>query len=245
MNTCLNLPLNIVDVVTICYLERKSQGLNESYSLLFCPKLGKIPPTCQSVGFLMSMRHKFKISSLYKQSLLNSLSDKLLVHKAKRDDKEAFGKLYLNHLDSIYRYIFFRVNQEREQAEDLTEIVFFKAWEKLDNFDEDGVGFRAWIYKIAHNLVIDHYRDNKKRVELNDSIPDESQNVEEKVLKDLESKNLLKAIEQLSEEQREVITMKFIEGLSNKEISKVLNKHEDAIRALQYRALKVLKQILG
>jgi RNA polymerase sigma-70 factor (ECF subfamily) len=191
------------------------------------------------------MRHKFQISSLYKGNLIKSISDKILVRKAKRGDREAYGMLYLKHLDSIYRYIYFRVNQDRYEAEDLTEIVFFKAWDKLDYFEEDGVGFRAWIYKIAHNLVIDHYRDNKKRAELNDSIPDESQNVEEKVLKDLESKNLLKAIEQLSEEQREVITMKFIEGFSNKEIGKVLNKGDDAVRALKFRALKKLRKLLS
>ena len=191
------------------------------------------------------MRHKFDFSSLYNQSPLKAFSDKLLVHKAKRGNKEAFGKLYLKYLDSIFRYVFFKVNQDRLQAEDLTQTVFFKAWEKLDNFDEDGVGFRAWIYKIAHNLVIDHYRDRKHKVELNEAIPDESQSVEEKVFQESESKNLLRAIEQLSEEQREVITMKFIEGMSNKEISKILNKNKDAIRALQHRALRALKQILG
>jgi len=191
------------------------------------------------------MRHIFNISSLYYRSPLKSFSDKLLVHKAKRGDKEAFGKLYLKHLDSIFRYIFFRVNQDSQQAEDLTEIVFFKTWEKLESFDEQGVGFRAWIYKIAHNTVIDYYRESKQNVQLNEAIPDESQNVEEKVLQESESKNLLRAIKQLSEEQQEVITMKFIEGMSNKEISKILNKNKDAIRALQYRALKVLKQLLG
>lgn len=190
------------------------------------------------------MRHKFDFSSLYNRSPLKAFADKLLVFKAKGGDKEAFGKLYLKHLDSIYRYIFFRVNQDREQAEDLTETVFFKAWEKLDSFDEQGIGFRAWIYKIAHNLVIDHYRDSKHKVEFSEAIPDESQNVEEKVFQESESKNLLKAIKQLSEEQREIITMKFIEGMSNREICKIINKSENAVRALQYRALKTLRGIL-
>jgi len=197
----------------------------------------------------MPMRHKFNISSLYKQSFemqnpLTALSDRWLVHKAKRGDKEAFGKLYRKYLGTIYRYIFFRVNQDRPQAEDLTEMVFFKSWEKLDKFNEHGPGFRAWIYTIAHNLVIDYYRESKLQVELNEAIPDESQNIEEKVFQDLENKNLMEAIKQLSEEQREVIIMKFIERLSNKEISRILNKNEVAIRALQYRALKNLKQIL-
>lgn len=193
----------------------------------------------------MSIRHKIQIFSLYRKNLFKVISDRILVRKAKRGNRQAFGTLYLRHLDSIYRYIFFRINQDSQEAEDLTEIVFFNAWEKLDYFDEDGVGFRAWIYKIAHNLVIDHYRFSKKRVELSETITDENQNIEEKVIQNLESKNLLKAIDKISEEQREVITMKFIEGFSNKEIGRFLNKNEDAIRALQYRALKNLRKILG
>ena len=83
---------------------------------------------------------------MYKKSALNSITDKILVYRAKRGDKEAYGKLYLKYIDSIYRYIFFRVNQNHEEAEDITEIVFFKAWEKFATFDEQAGGFQAWIY---------------------------------------------------------------------------------------------------
>lgn len=157
----------------------------------------------------MSMRHKIQISSLYRKNLFKvisdkqslSLRDKILVRKAKRGNKQAYGKLYLKHLDSIYRYIYFRVNQDRQEAEDLTEIVFFKAWDKLEHFDEKGHGFRAWIYKIAHNLVIDYYRDSNKRTSLNENIPDEEQGAEEKVIADFEKEALMRAIKKLSIEQ--------------------------------------------
>ena len=84
---------------------------------------------------------------MYNKSALNIISDKILVYKAKRGDKEAYGKLYLRYFDAIYRYIFFRVSQNHEEAEDITEIVFFKAWEKFATFDEQPAGFRAWIFQ--------------------------------------------------------------------------------------------------
>jgi len=191
------------------------------------------------------MRHKFQISSLYKGNLFKSISDRRLVRKAKKGNKDAYGKLYLKHLDSIYRYIFFRVGQNTHEAEDLTEIVFFKAWEKIDNFNEKGYGFRAWIYKIAHNLVIDYYRDIKRLTSLDEGIPYEGKGIEEKAIEDFEKDALMKAIEKLSSEQKEVITMKYIEGFSNKEIGKVLNKGDDAVRALKSRALKKLRKLLS
>lgn len=189
------------------------------------------------------MRNKFSLSSLYKRSPLNTITDTIFVYKAKKGDKEAYGKLYLKYFDSIYRYIFFKVNQNRQDAEDLTEIVFFKAWEKIEAFDAQAGGFRAWIYKIAHNQVIDHYKKENRQTTLHETVIDEKQNLEEKVLQDLEHENALKAIEKLPPDQKEVIVMKFIEGLSNREIAKILGKEENAIRAVQFRALNHLHKI--
>ncbi|OGG27253.1 hypothetical protein A2960_00335 [Candidatus Gottesmanbacteria bacterium RIFCSPLOWO2_01_FULL_39_12b] len=184
--------------------------------------------------------------SLYKKkkSALNIFTDKILVYKVKKGDKEAYGKLYLKYFDSIYRYIFFRVNQNRQDAEDITEIVFFKAWKGFEAFDEERAGFRAWIYKITHNQVIDFYKKDNRKTTLDETVIDEKQNLEENVLQNLEHEHTLKAIEKLPLDQKEIIIMKFIEGLSNQEIGSVLGKKENAVRALQFRALKKLHKML-
>lgn len=173
------------------------------------------------------------------------ISDKILVEKAKNGDREAFGKLYLKYLDTIYRYIFFRVNQDIQTAEDLAEVVFFKAWQNIVNFAEQDAFFKAWLYKIAHNVVIDHYRTENKPAVLKEELINENDNVLEDFERKIEIAALMKAINKLSDEQKQIITLKFIEGLSNKEMLQILNKKEEAIRALQYRALKKLKELLS
>ena len=192
------------------------------------------------------MRHKFLKTALHNKSLIKSFfADKILVKKVKKGNKEAFGSLYKRHLDSIYRYVFFRVRKDQKVAEDITQSVFFRALEKIDTFDEEGVGFRPWIYKIAHNSVIDYYRKYKNQTGLTETLIDESQNVEEKTLKDFEVQNVLNALDLLSDEQRQVIIMRFVSGLSGKETAKALGKNEEAIRSMQYRALKTLRKILN
>jgi RNA polymerase sigma-70 factor, ECF subfamily len=191
------------------------------------------------------MRHKLQKLALYKSSILKTLTDKLLVYKAKNGDKEAFGKLYQKYLDSIYRYIFFRVNQDKKIAEDLTQAVFYKALEKLDSFDEEIAGFRPWIYKIAHNLVIDHYRNFRQTTTLNEMLADEDHKFEEKILQNMQVQNIYKAMnKELTEEQKQIIILKFVNDLSNKEIALILNKNEEAIRSLQYRALQNLRKTI-
>lgn len=189
------------------------------------------------------MRHKFSIFPLYKKRVNDLISERLLVYKAKKKDKKAFAKLYLKHADSIYRYVFFRVNRDIQQAEDITQEVFFRAWGKIDSLRDEKVNFRAWIFRIAHNLVIDYYRGSKNETGLNENIPDHK-HTEEKNLEKLDQELLLSAIEKLTHEQKEVIVMKFIEGFSVREISKVIKKKEIAVRAIQYRGLKKLKKLL-
>jgi RNA polymerase sigma-70 factor, ECF subfamily len=191
------------------------------------------------------MRHKLRNISFYNKRFFSALTDKLLVNKVKKGDKEAYGKLYRRYFDSIYRYIFFRVGQDRETAEDLVQIVFFKALVKIDEFNEEGVGFRPWIYRIAHNQIIDHYRSYKSNSSLTENLPDENQNFEDRVLKDLEYQKVLSAFEKIPEEQREIITMRFISELSNKEIADALNKNEEAVRSMIYRGVKNLRKILN
>lgn len=173
------------------------------------------------------------------------LSDIFLIRQMKQGDREAFGKLYLKYLDAIYRYIYFRVGQEKAIAEDISETVFFKAWEHIGSFKENQGTIKAWLYMIAKNAITDHFRTNKPTVELDENLIQVDNNIEKELERDDDAKNLTNAINKLTDEQKQVITMKYIEDMSNEEIAQVLNKHEDAIRALQHRALEKLKKLMA
>ncbi|MCL5797692.1 MAG: sigma-70 family RNA polymerase sigma factor [Patescibacteria group bacterium] len=175
---------------------------------------------------------------------VEGLSDYILVKMAKRGDCDAFGKIYLKYLDGIYRYIYFRVNQNEQTAEDLAETVFFRAWNHIKVFDENSGTLKSWLYRIAHNAVIDHFRDNRKQVTLEEGLVEEKVSLEEKIIQNFELRELAQAINKLTDEQKQVITLRFIEDMTNDEIAKIVNKKEDAVRALQSRALKKLRNLL-
>src|SRR5512140_3063172 len=158
-----------------------------------------------------------------------------LVLLAKAGDAEAFGQLYETYLDRIYRYIYFRVTDE-QTAEDLISQVFTKAWENLDRYQPSGRPFIAWLYTIAHNTVIDHYRTRKDTV----SIASDAPSPHEQVELHFEADNLRAALQTLTPEQQQVVVLKFIAGMSTDEIAGQLKKSAGAIRALQMRALQAL-----
>ncbi|MDE2588202.1 MAG: sigma-70 family RNA polymerase sigma factor [Patescibacteria group bacterium] len=172
------------------------------------------------------------------------ISEWILVQKVKLGDKEAFGTLYSFYLDKIFRYIFFRVNQQMEVAEDLTEVSFIKAWEKIDLYKKEGGSFSSWIYTIARNTVIDYFREHNRLTSLSEDQIDGENNAEEKIMITFEIERVQEAMKYLTVEQQEIITLKFINDMSNKEIAIFLGKKEDAIRALQYRALQELRKRL-
>ena len=164
-----------------------------------------------------------------------------LVTLAKAGDAEAFGHLYETYLDRIYRYIYFRVTDE-QTAEDLISQVFTKAWENLDRYQPSGRPFIAWLYTIAHNTVIDHYRTRKDTVAIENtiSLASDAPSPHEQVELHFEADNLRAALQTLTPEQQQVIVLKFISGMSTDEIAGQLHKSAGAIRALQMRALQAL-----
>lgn len=164
-----------------------------------------------------------------------------LVLLAKAGDAEAFGHLYETYLDRIYRYIYFRVTDE-QTAEDLISQVFTKAWENLDRYQPSGRPFIAWLYTIAHNTVIDHYRTRKDTVAIENtlSLASDSPSPDEQVELHFEADNLRSALQTLTLEQQQVVVLKFIAGLTTDEIAAQLRKSPGAIRALQMRALQAL-----
>jgi RNA polymerase sigma-70 factor (ECF subfamily) len=178
------------------------------------------------------------------QSPDSETQEALLVKKAVSGDSSAFAGLYEIYVDDVYRFIFHRVGHE-QTAEDLTSQVFLKAWDKLGRYEIRGLPFGAWLFQIARNTVIDYYRTYKETLPLEHLNSDPAVNVAKEVEKQLEGEWLRTVLQHLTEDQREVLVLKFINGLKTQEIAQVMGKRQGAIRALQMRALQALAEILG
>jgi RNA polymerase sigma-70 factor (ECF subfamily) len=168
-----------------------------------------------------------------------------LVERAAGGDFEVFSELYSIYLDKIYRYVFYQV-KDRMTAEDITEDVFVKAWKAIGTCKGKGKTFLSWLYRIAHNHVIDYLRKMQKYTSIEEmenmvTISDPKLELEA----ELEHQELLELVACLPQNQRQVIILKFIEDMGNREIGRIMNKKEGAIRVLQMRALATLRQKLG
>ena len=165
---------------------------------------------------------------------------------AAQGDKQAFGMLYSQYLDEIYRFVFFKV-ESKQTAEDITEETFVKAWKNLPKIiKKDGriKNFRAWLYRIANNSVIDYYRKKKPVGELSDSRPNNMLLPEEVVIKQENSHQLTLSVKELEPDFQEIIILRMVNQLSHKEVASIMNISESHSRVLLYRALKKLKEIL-
>lgn len=166
-----------------------------------------------------------------------------LIKKAKKGDKFAFGILYKEYMPRIFRYILYLIS-DKEQAEDLTQETFLKAWKYLPKFRSKKGTFQAFIYRIARNLVIDYQRKKKAKVmepEFTSRI-ESSDNVEEKVVRKEKKEEVLQALEKLPDFDRELIILRYFEELSFKEIAKTVKKKEGTIRVRVHRVLATLKE---
>ncbi len=168
-----------------------------------------------------------------------------LVQRSCAGDSDAFGQLYEHLVDRVYRYIYFRVTDD-QTAEDLTSKVFLKAWEHLPRFKKSESPFIAWLYRIAHNTVIDHYRTKKETVHLDEiaSLPSSHPMPDEQYDSRSDAQSLRRALQRLTAPQREVVTMKLMDGMRTEEIAARLHKSPGAVRALQMRALQALAAII-
>lgn len=161
-------------------------------------------------------------------------------------DPAAFGALYDRFLDRVYRYLYYRVGN-RPDAEDLAEQVFTKAWDAIPRFRWQGKPFLAWLYRLAHNVLVDHVRTHKPVISLdNDDRPIEiaSDASTRELERQLDADLLGRAISQLTADQQQVIVLRFIEGYDSVQIARIMDKREGAIRALQLRALLRLRRVL-
>lgn len=178
-------------------------------------------------------------------TLSEQLDDIQLIEDAGNGDNEAFGILYERYVRKIYNYIYYRTGNINE-AEDLTAKVFHRAFRHIESYNQRGVPFSAWLYRIAHNLVANWYRDRsrKKEVSLDDQLPSSFHFdfPESSIEKSQESEKMMKAIRRLPPERQQLIILKFVEGLSNSEIGLIMRKSEGAIKSLYHRTLETLRK---
>lgn len=166
-----------------------------------------------------------------------------LVERALNGDAEAFGDLYELYLDEIYRYIYYRVAEPAE-AEDLTEMVFLKAWEALPESSEPMDDIRAWLYRVAHNLVVDQHRTRKPTVPLEESLDHGDHATPERAALTLDaSRELALKVAQLKPILQQVLLCRFVSEMSHAETARTMGLREGHVRVLQYRALKEIRRL--
>lgn len=167
-----------------------------------------------------------------------------LTARARQGDREAFGDLYELYLEELYRYVFYRINH-KEDAEDLTEQVFLKAWAGLPSYRGE-VPFKSWIYRIARNAVVDHYRARKPELPLEgQELPvDGGNHPQEFALAQERTQLLAEAISKQSALHQDVLVLRFINGLSTVETARILERNVGTIRVLQHRALRSMRSYL-
>ena len=167
-----------------------------------------------------------------------------LVERAKRGDREALEELYLLHFDRIYSYLHMSVGN-RHDAEDLTTQTFLKMLEAIGRFEWKSVPFSAWLFRIAHNLAMDFFRAGK-RVQPEEEVPEppgsEEASAEFHALHSIGRSSMLDLIADLSPEQRQVLTLKFVFDFANGDVAQILGKTEGAVKSLQHRALATLQK---
>lgn len=182
---------------------------------------------------------------------IGKVEEKLLLYRAKKNDREAFIKAYDLYIDQLYRFVYFKVGS-KEEAEDLCSAVFLKTWNYiLENDLKNEKTLKALLYKVARNSIIDHYRKNKSRQSVSLDGGNEPEVVDEKqdLKRSMELKTDLAALEkrlpELKDEYREIIILRFVNELSIKEIAEVLDKSKGNVRVLIFRALNALRELVS
>ncbi|WP_431784665.1 ECF subfamily RNA polymerase sigma factor, BldN family [Streptomyces chumphonensis] len=170
-----------------------------------------------------------------------------LVERAQDGEADAFGMLYDQYADTVYRYIYYRVGG-RATAEDLTSETFLRALRRIGTFTWQGRDFGAWLVTIARNLVADHFKSSRFRLEVTTGEMLDANEVErspeDSVLERLSNDALLDAVRRLNPQQQECVTLRFLHGLSVAETARIMSKNEGAIKTLQYRAVRTLARLL-
>ncbi|WP_239676570.1 sigma-70 family RNA polymerase sigma factor [Natronosporangium hydrolyticum] len=174
-----------------------------------------------------------------------------LVERAQAGESEAFGLLYDRYVETVFKFIYFRVGN-RQLAEDLTSDTFLRALKRINSFTWQGRDLGAWLVTIARNLVADHFKSGRYRLEVatGDVLDSDKEDrgpegtPETVVVDHITNVTLLSAVKQLNPEQQECIVLRFLQGFSVAETAQAMGKNEGAIKALQYRAVRALARLL-
>ena len=171
-----------------------------------------------------------------------TLSESDLVSRAK-EDPEAFGQLYTRYVDKIYNYVYYRTGNSQD-AEDLTAKAFYQALRNVHRYVDRGLPFSAWLYRIAHNLVANWHRDRSRRQVISlDALALVSERPEPEARLQLEDdqQRLLRLIRQMTDDRQQLLILKFVEQMSNREIAQIMGRTEGAIKSLYHRTLLSLR----
>jgi RNA polymerase sigma-70 factor (ECF subfamily) len=175
------------------------------------------------------------------------VDEQLLLKSAQDGDAEAFGELYEFYAPAIFRFIYAHI-ENRLDAEDITEDVFFRAWRSLPGYKEQGVPFIALLFRIGRNAIIDHYRrsaQHKQQTSIEEIVlHDGRPSPVETVITNLEHQEVREVLEKLREDYRTVLALRFLSELSPEETAKVMGRSAGAVRVLQHRALTALRALL-
>lgn len=170
-----------------------------------------------------------------------------LVHAVQTGDQQAFGQLYDHYVDVVFRYVLSRVG-DRALAEDLTSETFLRALRRISSVSDQGRDLGAWFVTIARNLVLDHVKSSRYRLEVTTAEISDSGNAdrgpEHQVVTEATNAELLRCVAQLGDDQQQCITLRFMQGRSVAETAALMNRNEGAIKALQHRAVRRLSQLL-
>lgn len=181
----------------------------------------------------------------WEETILQIESDESALIEQAKTDKDAFGQLYERYYDKIYNYVYYRTGNAAD-AEDLTAKIFMRAMNHIGRYEDKGVPFSAWLYRIAHNLVANWHRDNSRRqmISIDDIIhwrvTEDSPEFATQLMEDKEV--LLAAIRRLPADRQELLILKFVERLSNAEIGEIMGRSEGAVKSLYHRTLLALRE---
>lgn len=202
----------------------------------FVVKAGSFYPS-QLVGFCV----------IIIQKMTGGTDLKHLIDGAKNGDNNAFDLIYKQFFTPVFRYVYLRIGN-KSSAEDISQDVFIKAYNSLSRFELRGDSILPYFFTIARNTIVDYARKKKNAefsYEFIEVVKDTKENIQETALKKEEFNKAISQISKLSEDQRDAIILKFINGLSNKEIAEILDKNEDAVRQLQSRGLRIARENLS
>jgi RNA polymerase sigma-70 factor (ECF subfamily) len=170
-----------------------------------------------------------------------------LVTRAQEGDGEAFGQLYDRYFDTVFRYIYYRVN-DRATAEDFTSETFLRALRRISGITYQGRDIGAWFITIARNIVLDHVKSARHRLEVTTSEvieqKDKDPGPEAAVISSLTTEHLMRAVKKLGDDQRDCVVLRFMQGLSVSETAEIMGKNDGAIKALQHRAVRKLAELV-